>query len=641
MMKPNDYICWLLCCPLILLSFSSSAQNFLANNSDGNLIALDINGCTTSTVIGIGSYTDIAQHPNGFLYAVKSNGQLFQINTTTGNTNLVSSFPGSQYYALTADAQGTIFGASGNGSLASYNPNTNTSLTYPNMGFDASGDLTFYQGDMYMATTDNTMVRIDPDNPANNSVFIDFSSSNATIFGIVSAVDGCTVQTYAISNDNSSRIYEIDWENQAFNFVCTVPHQIYGGSSEFEFNASEIFIEVTDVDIQTDCGDSSADVTISANSVNGGLTYSINNQPPQNSGVFDNLPFGDYTVLLTDIGGCTLTTSFTASPANNILIQDVIVDNVSCGETNGSITVVAESQDGGLQFSLDGSTFDSNNQFDDLPPATYMITITDNSGCTTIANATIAEIPPVEIVDVVIGNTTCGQSNGTIQINVNDNGNAAFFSLDNIDFSTGNQFANLAGGNYTLFVKDENDCLVQEDVMVGMSEALILNGIETMPSDCGEVNGMIEVDAEAGNQAILYDLNGSQNASGVFGNLGAGNYEINITTGEDCALGPFPVSITDPCGIYIPNTFTPNEDGYNDIFQLYSPSEIMITDFRVFDRWGSLMFRDGNYSSLEFNRGWNGRVNGKEAPSGVYAYFFNITKNGRAELFKGDLTLVR
>jgi gliding motility-associated-like protein len=625
---------------LLIWTKPSYSQTFFANDSNGNLISLDINGCTTSTVIGIGSYTDIATHPDGNLYAVKSNGQLFRINTSSGNANLVSSFPGSQYYALTADSDGEIYGASGSGALASYNPTSNTSSSYPNMGYGASGDLTFYQGDMYMATTNNSMIRIDKNNPNNNVEVIDFSSANVTIFGIVSAVSGCDVKTYATSDDNSSKVYEIDWDNQAFNYVCTVPHRIYGGASEFEFNASADFITVDNIDIQADCGDTSADISITANSVNGGLTYSLNNTSTQGNGNFNDVAFGSYTVLLTDSNGCTKTEDFTVVPPNNIVIDNIEVDDVTCNEINGSILVEASSTDGGIMYSLDGINFSANNFFENISPDNYIVTITDNSGCTATTNTNITEIIPIELLTINPTSTSCGENNGSINIETNNNGNAAFFSLDNVDFSTINSFNNLEGGNYTVYIKDDNDCLIQEDIIINPSDELILNDIETTLTDCGENNGVVAVDAFGGEDIILnYNLNGIENNTGIFEELGAGEFDVNISTSGGCEIGPYPISIGDPCGIYIPNIFTPNEDGYNDIFRLYSPTEVQILELLIFDRWGGLIHHDANYSSSEL-RGWKGKRKGKQAPSEVFIYMFSVLKNGKEQLFKGDITVL-
>lgn len=616
------------------------SQTFFANNSDGNLIALDINGCSTSTVIGIGSYTDIATHPDGNLYAVKANGQLFRVNTFNGNTTLISSFPGNNYYALTSDANGDIYAASGNGDLASYNPDTNISNSYPNMGYGASGDLTFYQGDMYMAATNNTMVRIDKDAPSNNVEVINFSSANVTIFGIVSAVNGCDVQTYAISDDNSSKVYEIDWDNQAFNFVCTVPHRIYGGASEFEFNASADFITLDNIDIQADCGDTSADITITANSVNGGLTYSLNNIPAQGNGNFNNLPFGDYTVLLTDGNGCTKTEYFTIIPPNSITIDNIEINDMTCGETNGSILIEASSSEGGIMYSLDGTNFSTNNFFENLPSDNYTVTITDNSGCTAATNANITEIPTVELLETNLTHTSCGENNGSVDISVNDNGNATFFSLNNTDFSSINTFNNLQSGDYTIYINDDNDCSIQENVTINASNGITINNTEIQQTDCGENNGTIILDASGGDGVILnYNLSGIENNTGLFEDLGTGEFEMMVTTNEGCEITPYSILIDDPCGIYIPNIFTPNEDGYNDVFKLYSPTEVQILELLIFDRWGGLIHRDANYSSSEL-RGWKGKRNGKQAPSEVFVYLFRILKNGKEQLFKGDVTVL-
>lgn len=628
----------------ILCTFGCStsyAQTFLANNSNGNLISLDINGCTTSTILNIGSYTDIASHPDGFLYAVKSNGQLYRLDSTTGAADLITTFTGNSYYALTADAAGNIFAASGSGNLVSYNPATGTNTNYPNMGYDASGDLTFYQGEMYMATDDNTMVKIDPDNPSNNSVFIDFATANVTIYGIVSTVNDCDVQTYALSNDNSSRIFEIDWENQSFNYVCSVPHKIYGGSSEFEFNASAENIQVADIDIQVDCGDSSADVVITATTVNNSLTYSLNNMSAQSSNAFQNVPFGNNTLLITDDIGCSKTVEFTADPPSNINIDNLQINNIACNQTSGSILIEASSSDGGVMYSLDGINFSTNNFFENLPADDYIITITDNSGCDVGITATIEEFIPIELLNINVSHTSCGENNGAAEIEINSNGNTASFSLDNNSFNSDFIFNNLSTGNYTIYIKDQNNCLIQEEFGINPSSPLILNDISTVLSDCGMENGSVIVDADGGDGVSLnYSLNQTQNTNGIFEDLASGEFQVNISTNTGCEIGPFPISIGDPCGIYIPNTFSPNEDGFNDFFKLYSPANVWIEEFLIFNRWGELVHSDGGYSSDDFTRGWHGEINNKKAPTGVYVYLLRVLKNGEEEFFTGDITLI-
>ncbi len=100
------------------------------------------------------------------------------------------------------------------------------------------------------------------------------------------------------------------------------------------------------------------------------------------------------------------------------------------------------------------------------------------------------------------------------------------------------------------------------------------------------------------------------------------------------------VQIFNDCYLNIPNTFTPNGDGTNDYFfprQLLSRS-VTHFDMKVFNRWGQIIFQTGNING----RGWDGRFNDKDQPTGVYIYTIDANfTNGRVEQFKGNVTLLR
>ena len=95
---------------------------------------------------------------------------------------------------------------------------------------------------------------------------------------------------------------------------------------------------------------------------------------------------------------------------------------------------------------------------------------------------------------------------------------------------------------------------------------------------------------------------------------------------------------------YIPNAFSPNGDGENEIFRIYPPKDVSkIRNFKVFDRWGELVFSTQNFlpDDAEHN-GWDGKLNGRFANPGVYVYFIEIeTNKGDVYFQRGDVTLFR
>lgn len=100
------------------------------------------------------------------------------------------------------------------------------------------------------------------------------------------------------------------------------------------------------------------------------------------------------------------------------------------------------------------------------------------------------------------------------------------------------------------------------------------------------------------------------------------------------------IEVFKDCYIDIPNSFTPNGDGLNDYFlprQLLSKS---LTGFKmtIYNRWGQEIFQTDRIDG----RGWDGRFNEKEQPTGVYVYIIDAVINGNSrEHYEGNVTLLR
>lgn len=124
----------------------------------------------------------------------------------------------------------------------------------------------------------------------------------------------------------------------------------------------------------------------------------------------------------------------------------------------------------------------------------------------------------------------------------------------------------------------------------------------------------------------------------------AGNYAATITN----ACGEFyfstDVEVEDClCEFYIPNIFSPNNDGINDDLEIFISCdfEYNITNFSVFDRWG-----DHIYTSVdEFDMKWDGTRSGKSMENGVYIWFleYEVSRNGMKEkqIKTGDVMILR
>jgi gliding motility-associated-like protein len=93
----------------------------------------------------------------------------------------------------------------------------------------------------------------------------------------------------------------------------------------------------------------------------------------------------------------------------------------------------------------------------------------------------------------------------------------------------------------------------------------------------------------------------------------------------------------------IPNAFTPNGDGRNDIFYILGSSDIkMIKEFAIYDRYGGKIFAVSNVPPNDPAYGWNGNINGRHAEMGAYVYYAIILFNdGSQQEYKGTVVLIR
>jgi gliding motility-associated-like protein len=94
--------------------------------------------------------------------------------------------------------------------------------------------------------------------------------------------------------------------------------------------------------------------------------------------------------------------------------------------------------------------------------------------------------------------------------------------------------------------------------------------------------------------------------------------------------------------LFLPNTFSPNGDGVNDVFYPRGKGIYSIRNLRVFNRWGEVVFGQSNFQANDISKGWNGTINGKLASQDVYVYTIDvICENNVVFSFKGNVALIR
>jgi gliding motility-associated-like protein len=103
------------------------------------------------------------------------------------------------------------------------------------------------------------------------------------------------------------------------------------------------------------------------------------------------------------------------------------------------------------------------------------------------------------------------------------------------------------------------------------------------------------------------------------------------------------VLICDNSQVFIPNTFTPNGDGYNDKFIISGKGLGLISHMTVFNRWGQIMYDAQNIPANDMSYGWDGTFKGEVLPPDVYMYVVEVSCETEGAVFKfhGDISLVR
>ncbi len=130
------------------------------------------------------------------------------------------------------------------------------------------------------------------------------------------------------------------------------------------------------------------------------------------------------------------------------------------------------------------------------------------------------------------------------------------------------------------------------------------------------------------------------NPIGVYdGSFDSIEYKVVVVDENGCADSSFvtvKVFRTNP-QIFVPTAFTPNGDGKNDIFRPIAVGISKIEYFRVFNRWGEMVF---NTTTNE--QGWDGKINGKEQGTGTFVWLVKgVDYTGKAFFAKGTVTLIR
>lgn len=121
-------------------------------------------------------------------------------------------------------------------------------------------------------------------------------------------------------------------------------------------------------------------------------------------------------------------------------------------------------------------------------------------------------------------------------------------------------------------------------------------------------------------------------------------YTVTVTDSNTC-VSSADITVTVLCteeNYFVPNTFSPNGDGMNDVFYPRGRGLARVQSMRIYNRWGQQVFERKNFMANDPSSGWNGRLGGQPLVPDVYVYIVEfVCDNAQIVPFKGNVTLIR
>lgn len=119
-------------------------------------------------------------------------------------------------------------------------------------------------------------------------------------------------------------------------------------------------------------------------------------------------------------------------------------------------------------------------------------------------------------------------------------------------------------------------------------------------------------------------------------------YSIAIDERGCSSLDSVFIKVLQKSNVFAPNVFSPNGDNINDRFYFMGDEGVQLSFFRIYDRWGEMVFEIENIPVNRSELGWDGNFMGEKMNPGVYTYLAEaILKEGSRVILHGDLTLLR
>lgn len=209
------------------------------------------------------------------------------------------------------------------------------------------------------------------------------------------------------------------------------------------------------------CGGNTGSLTADGSGGVPPYQYNVNGGPFQVSGTFTSLSAGNYSITARDANNCTFSISATITePADALRASITSQFNILCaGQANGSVTVTATGGNAPYTYSWATIPSQTTATANNLAAGMYIVTSRDNSGCFVLDTAFITEPLPLAATITNQVNYDCATGiNGSVTVSGTGGTPGYQFSIDGGPYQLSGTFTNLPAGNYSISVKDTNNC---------------------------------------------------------------------------------------------------------------------------------------------------------------------------------------
>ncbi len=233
------------------------------------------------------------------------------------------------------------------------------------------------------------------------------------------------------------------------------------------------------------CGGINGEIEITAFGGTPDYQFSIDNGSNfQSSGSFTELDTLLYNIIIVDENDCIDTAQVLLEGVDSLFIVNLIVENTTCGNENGTISFDGTGGTPGYQYSIDsGLSYMSSSQFEQNNPGIYELVILDSEGCTNQESVEILPSTNPQIDTVMVTDDYCGLVNGTIDafvsLGVTPYSYFIFLENDTISVNSIGTFENLNWGSYELIVVDSLNCSTSADFLIDEIPAPIVDLTDT------------------------------------------------------------------------------------------------------------------------------------------------------------------